>query len=193
MTPRIEAVTFDFFNTLVYHAAGPGRGRMLMEYLHAQGLESDAWEHQVLYDVLEPHGREYTPHLSPDAKQRYFSRVAERIFERLNVRSDRLVAAKHATRLWELVGPASLAVFPEVISTLERLRTAGYRLAIVSNWQCGLGHFCAELGLGHMFEHIVASAEAGFAKPSPEIFAQACPASRCNRRPRAARGRHTAG
>jgi hypothetical protein len=79
----VEAVTFDFFNTLVFHRRGDGgRGSMLMNYLRSQGLDSDPWEHQMLYDVLEPHAREYAPDQSPAEKQRYLYRLAERVFER---------------------------------------------------------------------------------------------------------------
>jgi HAD superfamily hydrolase (TIGR01549 family) len=171
----IQAVTFDFFNTLVSHRRGDGgRGSALMEYLRSQGLESDPWEHQVLYDVLEPHAREYAPDQSPAVKHNYLCRLAERVFERLNVRSEVQEARSHATKIWELIGPSSLAVFPEVPRTLERLRAAGYRLAVVSNWQCGLRHFCVELGIEDMFEHVVASAEVGYAKPRREIFEEAC-------------------
>jgi putative hydrolase of the HAD superfamily len=54
-----------------------------------------------------------------------------------------------------------------------RLRTAGYRLAIISNWQCGLGHFCTELGLSQFLEHVIVSAEVGHEKPSRAIFDEA--------------------
>src|SRR6266436_6472478 len=47
-----KAVTFDFYNTLVYQPAGIGRGRQYQNYLSAVELSSDPWQHQVLYDVL---------------------------------------------------------------------------------------------------------------------------------------------
>ncbi|MGH7474959.1 MAG: HAD family hydrolase [Longimicrobiales bacterium] len=171
----LQAVTFDFFNTLVSHRrGGRGRGSLLMEYLRSQGLESDPWEHQVLYDIFEPHAREYAPDRSPVEKHRYLCRLAERVFDRLSVRADIHEAQHHAVRIWEVIGPTSLAVFPDVPLTLERLRAAGYQLAVVSNWQCGLQHFCVELGIGDLFEHVVGSAEIGYAKPRREIFEEAC-------------------
>ena len=173
-SPGYHAVTFDFFNTLVHHRRGDGgRGRELMAYLGSVGLESDPWRHQVLYDVLEPHGREYSTGLAAPDRSVYLIRVAERVFRRLNVRAETATAADHASAIWDILGPTSLRVFPEVPPLLGRLRAAGYRLAIVSNWQCGLGHFCVELGLGHAFEHVLASAEVGSQKPSPEIFQEA--------------------
>jgi putative hydrolase of the HAD superfamily len=144
-----------------------------MRYLASLGLESDPWEHQVLYDVLEPHAREYSPGFATGDRDAYLGRLAERVFRRLNVRAGPAAAAAHASVLWDILGPASLRVFPEVPGVLARLRAAGYRLAVVSNWQCGLGHFCTELGLGDAFEHVVSSAEVGSQKPAPEIFREA--------------------
>lgn len=171
----IEAVSLDFFNTLATHRSGDGgRGRMLMDYIASRGLQCDPWEHQVLYDVLEPHAREYSPGLSPLEKRRYLCRLTQRLFERLNVRGDQVRPEQHAEAIWERIGPRSLEVFSDVPDALRRLRAEGYRLAIISNWQCGLGHFCFELGIGDAFEHIVASAELGYAKPAREIFDEAC-------------------
>ena len=47
-----QAVTLDFYQTLAFHRDGRGRGRVLMEYLEAQGLKPAPWEHQVLFPIL---------------------------------------------------------------------------------------------------------------------------------------------
>ena len=145
-----------------------------MEYLQAAGLESDPWEHQVLYDVFEPHAREYSPALSAEAKRRYVARFAQRVFDRLDVRGAGTTAADHAAELWRLLGPASLALYSDVTPVIESLRRRGLPMAVVSNWQCGLAHFCGDLGVGALLDHVVASAEVGSAKPESEIFHEAC-------------------
>jgi HAD superfamily hydrolase (TIGR01662 family) len=170
----IDAVTFDFYNTLVYHRQGSGRGAMLMEYFRSQELESNPWEHQVLYDVFEQHARDYSPHLPAEEKRRYLMCLTHRVFKRLNVRAPDGAAPHHAANVWSVLGPSSLGVFPDVLRVLEILRREGYRVAVVSNWQCGLQHFCTELGFGDALDHVVASAEVGCAKPDPEIFRDVC-------------------
>lgn len=170
---HIAAVSFDFYNTLVYHRSGRGRAAMLMEYLREHGLESDAWEHQVLYDIFETHAVEYSPELADEEKHRYLRRLAERLFRRLNVKAPVGASAQHAANLWELLGPTCLAVYPDVLPVLRELKSAGLAMVIVSNWQCGLAHFCAELGLAPFFDHIIASAEVGSAKPEAAIFVAA--------------------
>jgi FMN phosphatase YigB (HAD superfamily) len=170
---EIDAVCFDFHETLVTNREGRGRGSRLMQYFRVHGLESDPWEHQVLYDVFEPHAREYAPALSREAKHAYLCRLAERVFDRLNVRPPQSTA-DHAAGLWDVLGPTSLTVFPEVPAVLRTLRRAGIRTAVVSNWQCGLAHYCVELGIGDAIDHVIASAEAGVAKPDARIFREAC-------------------
>lgn len=170
----IEAVSFDFYNTLAEHRTGIGRGRSLLDYLAGAGLPCDPWQHQVLYDVFEPHAREYSPSWGPDEKRTYRIRFARRLFKRLNVVIDEPDVTAHADSIWQLLGPASLRLFPEVPLVLQSLRNAGFRTIVTSNWQCGLEHFCVELGIGSCLDHVLSSAEVGSAKPDAGIFQEAC-------------------
>jgi putative hydrolase of the HAD superfamily len=170
----IEAISFDFFQTLAHHHGGNGgRGRALMDYLTSQGLEPMPWEHQALYDILEPHAREYAPGHTPEQKQAYRERVAARVFDRLGLSHTHDEPNRHAGAIWERIGPRSLRIYPDVMPALRDLQSAGYRLIITSNWQCGLAHFCTELGIGEYFELVCASAEIGSEKPDGAIFAEA--------------------
>ena len=56
---------------------------------------------------------------------------------------------------------------------LRRLRAAGLRLVVVSNWDASLHERLAETGLAGLVDGAIASAEAGSAKPDPAIFARA--------------------
>jgi HAD superfamily hydrolase (TIGR01549 family) len=172
--PAPEAVTLDFFNTLVFHRDGRGRGKRLMEYLQGQGLDPAPWEHRVLYDVFEHHAATYSPSASSSEKLVYYSDLAHRVFERLGIRAAPDQASAHAEPLWEILGPSCFDVFPDVPETLKALRDMGLRLGVVSNWQSGLAHFCTELGLANFFECILSSADFGAEKPDPRIFLEAC-------------------
>lgn len=145
-----------------------------MQYFARHGLVSQPWEHQVLYDVFESHGEEYNPDQSSDERRRYLERLAKRVFRRLDVATSDGTAAEHAEGLWEVLGPASLVVYPEVHEVLERLSQAAIPVAIISNWQCGLEHFCRDLGLGEGIAHVLASAEVDSIKPDRGIFDEAC-------------------
>ena len=63
--------------------------------------------------------------------------------------------------------------YPEVPDALRRLRAAGARLVVVSNWDVSLHDALGATGLAALVDGALSSAEAGAAKPEPAIFAQA--------------------
>jgi putative hydrolase of the HAD superfamily len=63
--------------------------------------------------------------------------------------------------------------YPEVPGTLARLRHAGTRLVVVSNWDVSLHEVLARTGLAMLVDGAITSAELGAAKPAPAIFARA--------------------
>lgn len=167
----IEAVTFDFYRTLVHHRSSDGgRGRALRRYFDAAQLRSKPWEHDVLYEVFEGHARDYSPYDPSDRKRAYRERLTAHLFQRLGLDLGEADPAKRASEIWEIIGPACLGVYADVPEALRSLQKRGYLLAVVSNWHCGLGHFCTELGLAQFFNAVIASAECGMEKPNPRIF-----------------------
>jgi len=69
--------------------------------------------------------------------------------------------------------PANWAPLPETHTVLRQLKDAGLRLGIISNFDYRLYGILEGLGLRPFFDRITISSEAGFAKPSREIFAAA--------------------
>ena len=59
------------------------------------------------------------------------------------------------------------------VPALERLRGAGLSLACVSDWDIGLQEQLAKVGLDHLFDVVLTSAEAGAPKPEPALFLEA--------------------
>jgi HAD superfamily hydrolase (TIGR01549 family) len=171
----IRGVTLDFYETLVRgRHGGTGRGQLLMDYLASKGLVSDPWEHQVLYDLFEDFGRTYDPALVSTRKASFWSEFTLNVFKRLNVRgTDAENPGVHAEAVRDILGPRHFELFPDVLPAVHQLREDGYPLAIVSNWQKGLAHFCSELGMREYFNAIVSSAEVGIEKPDPRIFYEA--------------------
>ncbi len=170
----IEAISFDFFNTLVFHREGRGRGQAVIDYLRACSLEPAPWRHEVLYTIFRTHDADYAPEAPAVERHDYYVTLARRLFEALEVAipDDRI--HEHAAALWRRLGPACFSVFPDAVETVRSLNRAGYPLAIISNWPRGLRHFCAELGLAKYFDHVLASGELGAAKPDGRIFVEAC-------------------
>jgi putative hydrolase of the HAD superfamily len=69
-----------------------------------------------------------------------------------------------------LVDSLEFVLLPDAPATLDTLRAAGLRLAMVSNWDYTLPHELERLGIAHAFEEVAVSATLGVAKPHPSIF-----------------------
>ena len=57
--------------------------------------------------------------------------------------------------------------------SLERLRGAGFTLAVVSNSEGTIEQMLVEIGLRELFATVIDSSVVGFTKPDPRIFALA--------------------
>ena len=85
-----------------------------------------------------------------------------------------LAAAPPIPELAELlVGALRFAPFDDVAPVLTACRGLGIRTVVVSDWDCALAAHLADIGIGHLLDAVVVSAEIGVAKPDPRIFAAA--------------------
>jgi len=66
---------------------------------------------------------------------------------------------------------------PDALPLLTRLRAAGIRILVVSNFDARVRGVLAALGLAAAIDHVTISSEAGAAKPDPRIFATALAAA----------------
>jgi putative hydrolase of the HAD superfamily len=64
-------------------------------------------------------------------------------------------------------------VLPGTHTSLARLRRAGVRLAVVSDWDASLEGTMLAVGLRSHFDVVVSSAEVGAAKPDPALLLEA--------------------
>ncbi len=63
--------------------------------------------------------------------------------------------------------------FDEVPDVLRHWRAAGVKLVVASNWDVSLDEALEHTGLSELVDGAVNSAEAGTAKPAPEVFLRA--------------------
>ena len=66
--------------------------------------------------------------------------------------------------------PSAWELYPDTVESLDRLKSNGLSLAIVSNWNSSLKRIVEGLHLTRYFDFVLSSAEAGWKKPSPKIF-----------------------
>ena len=65
------------------------------------------------------------------------------------------------------------ALYPDVLPAVERLRSLGMRMGIVSNWDARLPGLCHHLGLSRYLDFVISSANLGRIKPEASIFRSA--------------------
>jgi putative hydrolase of the HAD superfamily len=83
--------------------------------------------------------------------------------EELEAHRDRFGAIHREASLWRVVRPGTF-------EALERLKSAGYKLAIVSNAEGQIESDAKRHGLAKYFDVIIDSHVVGVAKPDPRIF-----------------------
>jgi putative hydrolase of the HAD superfamily len=172
----IEAVTFDFWNTLMYEEAGHLRGRRLGAWLGILEEAGFAVERQRLDAAFDDSWDHYVTAWKANQQ---FSAVdaAERILDRLGfdvpdgVRRELLVAFREAGNEAE-IRPA-----PNASACLARLNRAGVRIGIVCDVgmtpSTALRRHLDRHGLLEHFAHWSFSDEVGVYKPAPAIFEHA--------------------
>jgi len=70
----------------------------------------------------------------------------------------------------EFDSSARWKLFDGVEETLAELKNRGYKMGIISNWGRGLEELLDDIGIGHYFEVVTASAVVGYHKPQPQAF-----------------------
>lgn len=157
----LRAVLFDAGNTLLfldYPRLARGVAEATGVALTAAGLEAQA---KAAARVLER---------SDTTDRERASRYLETLFRLagvpdagMGVARDTLLALHREKHLWGGVRDGTTVA-------LERLRTAGYRLAVVSNSDGRAAEGLAAAGLLAHFELVIDSEMVGFEKPDPRIF-----------------------
>jgi len=166
----VEAVSFDVNGTLIH---SPRLGAIYAEVLarHGRGVDEDRVEAAIRqvwveFDCAQLPGSDRFC-VSGGARE-FWSRFADRVCLHLDLEPpSRFAKAELFDRFSR--GEAWV-VFDEVEEVLRCLDSAGYRLAILSNWDERLPKLLADLDLARYFEAIVFSSAVGVEKPFPQIF-----------------------
>lgn len=165
-----RAVFFDAGETIVYpHPSFP---ELLAQILRKAGHDVDpALIREKLHVVAEiftnaaSEGELWST--SPERSRRFWDRVYRRLLGELSVPfGDSLAAAIYRT----FTDLASYRLFPDVLATLDRLRAAGVRMGVVSNFEEWLERLLESLGVTAYFDVRVISGVEGVEKPDPKIF-----------------------
>jgi putative hydrolase of the HAD superfamily len=167
-----SAVIFDFYGTLArwaesrasnYEAVFSGHGYVLPQAVLA--------EYVARYDGVAHHEHS----VSEEAYERW-------VRLRLRDLTDACeVEPAHADDVIESLRAAdqgTMVAYPEAAETLRRLRGAGLAVGVCSNWGWELDACLRQVGLLHLLDVALTSAQVGARKPHPDIYARSAAALR---------------
>lgn len=156
--PKPTWLTFDCYGTLIQW--DEGLLAAMDRILSAKGGNIDQKAFISVYDRHEHALEEERPH-------RIFADVSALALERAMAEFGLPFDVADADILTSSIG--GMPPFPEVVATLERLKAAGFRLAIISNTDDAvIAGNVAQLG-GHV-DRVITAEQAGAYKPSSQIF-----------------------
>ncbi len=164
----VKAVLLDAFGTLVtLDAPAPLLRALLAERLGVSVTETQAGA------ALGAEIGYYRSHMQEgtDAERvgELQTRCAQVLREALP-RSSELDRSDPATVTSILLDALRFRVYPEVPDALGRLRAAGTRLVVASNWDASLEGVLQRVGLLELVDGAVNSATVGAAKPDPRVI-----------------------
>lgn len=113
---------------------------------------------------------------SPEAERRFWMELYRYVIQRLGAEErlteDEIHQCCH--ELFDLyMEPEHYEVFEDVEPTLLRLKEAGIRVGLISNFASELKTILEAKGILHYFNPLIISADAGVEKPNPAIFRMA--------------------
>jgi putative hydrolase of the HAD superfamily len=163
----ITGITFDAAGTLL--TPHPSVGAVYAEVISNHGVTIQPMALNALFKVTFARAQKTTrENLSEDTEFEFWRNIVwqtvgpycknkdfEQIFKDL---FETFTLAKR----WNLTEDA--------LPTLQSLKTRGYRLALLTNWDKRIRSLNAEIGLDDLFESIFISSEIGFEKPDRRIF-----------------------
>lgn len=158
----MKLVIFDAFNTLV--TAHPHHGNTFLDGLAQAGLEPSP---QLLTELqAASEGTDHSVHSR--SRSSYVAWASETLF--LASQGDHSAVGPRIVPALEQLHQAPMILMPGAENCLARLKDAGFRIAICSNWGWDLTADLRPTGLARHIDSYVSSAQAGFRKPHPRIY-----------------------
>ena len=169
---KVRTVFFDLGGTLLIMR----RDRIISKILTDAGYPAGPEQVHAAYFKVEPSwlvkygGKTMTGEETEAAYTELDAMIIRLLFP--GKPPDEVDGVSRITRkLWAVVEKTvPLELYPDTIPTLERLKSDGYTLGLVSNAPPDTAEVIGALGLPRFFKTIVVSGVVGVSKPNPEIF-----------------------
>jgi FMN phosphatase YigB (HAD superfamily) len=163
-------VFFDFGGTLAEEAVN--RDVWIWARLRDKGVQRELEAVRAARQVARLLHQKHQPRYGAGVKdqERYWTWWYQQLLGEVGVGGDREALAEW---LW-LTQTVPHRLYEDTAPALEEMRGRGWRLGVISNWDnLDLEAVLQDLGIWEFFAMALPSAQAGYAKPRPEIFEQA--------------------
>ncbi len=168
---RYDVICLDFAETLIH--AWPDWGAFYRKAYAEAGVRVDPERLAMAAYAVWTEEAPNLPLTFPAEEGQSLARrreIERRILARLGY-DDEALLDRLVRKLVEITrDPNTYRLYPDAPEALEQLRSRGYRMGIVSNWDWYLPDLCRALGLDQYVDFIVVSARVGAEKPHPAIF-----------------------
>ena len=171
-----DAVFFDVGNTLLYPY--PSVGHVCAEILRQSGRIHSLEEIDSLLPLVDEYYEDRyrtddTFWTSDERARDVWVGMYSVLCRRLGIPD--VDAVELAASVYDAFGdPGRWRAYDDVAPAFRRLREAGIKVGIISNWDTRLEGVFDGLGLSGLVDTIVSSAVVGLHKPDPRIFELAC-------------------
>ena len=173
MLDSIQVIFFDAAGTLfdVHGSVGEIYGRVARKY----GVDADpvTLERAFSNAFHAKNAEGFSAHPGGDVRTErlWWMDVVRAVFAG---RMPEGLLERYFDEVFDTFGRAeSWDLFPDTVPGLGRLRSNGYRLGVLSNFDSRLFRLLAHLGLDRYFERVIISWRAGAAKPDRQAFERA--------------------
>jgi putative hydrolase of the HAD superfamily len=173
---RVDAITFDYWNTLVWEERGHMRGLRIEAWAGLLEEAGFACERSMLDAVFDQSWTRYVEHWTTNQQYQAVA-AAEDILERLGFAVPRQIRRQLVDAFTSVGSQATLHLTDGIADCLRTLEDAGLRIGII----CDVGMTASTILRSHLdkhgvldlFDHWSFSDEVGHYKPSPVIFEHA--------------------
>lgn len=180
---RPQVVFFDAVGTLFGVRGSVGQVYRAIALAHGVEVEAQAID-QAFYQSFKAASPYTFPGVQladiPKLERQWWHAIAQQSFDRVGVLNQFADFSAFFSDLYihfETADP--WIVYPDTVSTLEKLRRLDIPLGVLSNFDTRLYTVLKVLNLAQFFDSITISTEAGVAKPDAEIFAIALAKHNC--------------
>lgn len=165
----IEAVFFDVGETLL--TPNPSWSELAVEKLGHRGHDiavermREAWRH-VGDHFIKAAEEGFMFSVSADDSRRFWTKLYLDQLEFLGIDDEGAALVLYET----FSDPHNYMLFSDALPTLEALKEAGLRLAVISNFESWLARLLDHLDVSRFFDVIAISGDLQLEKPDPRIF-----------------------